>query len=160
MNRRLEEMGIEILPEAPDPEVRYVRVLTEDVVILPAFGVTVTEMAYLSAKGCVVVDTTCGSVLNVWKKVNRCARDGFTVVIHGKHYHEETRATASQMAGQPGAHYLCVRDLRETSVLCAYLRGRSAARRCSGRSPPPPVSASTRSAICSASASPTRRRCS
>jgi 4-hydroxy-3-methylbut-2-enyl diphosphate reductase len=127
VNRRLEEMGIEILPEAPDPGVRYLRVLTEDVVILPAFGVTVTEMAYLSAKGCVVVDTTCGSVLNVWKKVNRCARDGFTVVIHGKHYHEETRATASQMAGQPGAHYLCVRDLRETSVLCAYLRGEQSA---------------------------------
>ena len=70
-----------------------------------------------------LVDTTCGSVLNVWKKVNRCARDGFTVVIHGKHYHEETRATASQTLGHAGAHYLCVRDVKEAAVVCDYLRG-------------------------------------
>ena len=44
-----------------------------------------------------VVDTTCGSVLNVWKRVESYARDGFTSLIHGKHYHEETRATASQV---------------------------------------------------------------
>jgi 4-hydroxy-3-methylbut-2-enyl diphosphate reductase len=123
VNRRLQEMGIELLPESPDPAARYARVLGDDVVILPAFGVTVTEMAHLSSKGCVLVDTTCGSVLNVWKKVHRCARDGFTVVIHGKHYHEETRATASQTLGHPGAHYLCVRDVREAGVLCAWLRG-------------------------------------
>ena len=123
VNRRLGEMGIEILPDTPEPAMRYAQVGADDVVILPAFGVTTTEMAHLLAKGCVLVDTTCGSVLNVWKKVNRCARDGFTVVIHGKHYHEETRATASQTLGYPGAHYLCVRDLRETELLCAYVRG-------------------------------------
>jgi 4-hydroxy-3-methylbut-2-enyl diphosphate reductase len=71
----------------------------------------------------VLVDTTCGSVLNVWKKVNRCARDGFTVIIHGKHYHEETRATASQTLRHADAHYLCVRDVRETTLVCGYLRG-------------------------------------
>ena len=123
VNRRLEEMAIEILPESADPAIRYARVLGDDVVILPAFGVTVTDMAYLSAKGCVLVDTTCGSVLNVWKKVHRCVRDGFTVVIHGKHYHEETRATASQTLGHPCAHYLCVRDVGEAGILCAWLRG-------------------------------------
>ena len=127
VNRRLGEMGIEILPEAADAASRYARVSADDVVILPAFGVTSTEMAHLSARGCVLVDTTCGSVLNVWKKVNGYARDGFTVVIHGKYYHEETRATASQTLGHPGAHYLCVRDLRETDLLCSYLRGTIAA---------------------------------
>src|SRR4051812_4241774 len=116
-------MGICILPDSKDAAVRYARVGPGDVLILPAFGVTVTEMAYLATKGCVLVDTTCGSVLNVWKKVNRCARDGFTVLIHGKHYHEETRATASQTLGHANAHYLCVRDVRETAVVCGYLRG-------------------------------------
>ena len=55
-----------------------------------------------ATKGCVLVDTTCGSVLNVWKNVHRYARDGFTAVIHGKHYHEETKATASQALDPPG----------------------------------------------------------
>jgi 4-hydroxy-3-methylbut-2-enyl diphosphate reductase len=43
-----------------------------------------------------VVDTTCGSVLSVWKRVTRYAQKGFTSIIHGKYYHEETKATASQ----------------------------------------------------------------
>jgi 4-hydroxy-3-methylbut-2-enyl diphosphate reductase len=73
------------------------------------------------------VDTTCGSVLNVWKNVHRYARDGFTSVIHGKHYHEETKATASQALTHPGGQYLCVRDLAETDVVCAFVRGELAA---------------------------------
>ena len=68
-----------------------------DVVILPAFGVTIADFEALRAIGCVLVDTTCGSVLNVWKRVESYARDGFTALIHGKYYHEETRATASQV---------------------------------------------------------------
>jgi len=47
-----------------------------------------------SAPGCTLVDTTCGSVLNVWKNVKRYAADGHTAVIHGKYWHEETRAEA------------------------------------------------------------------
>jgi len=53
-------------------------------VILPAFGVTVRDFERLRAIGCVLVDTTCGSVLNVWKRVESYARDGFTALIHGK----------------------------------------------------------------------------
>src|SRR5437868_7913216 len=71
-------------------------VKAEDVVILPAFGVTIQDFETLRQIGCVMVDTTCGSVLNVWKRVESYARDGFTSLIHGKYYHEETRATASQ----------------------------------------------------------------
>jgi 4-hydroxy-3-methylbut-2-enyl diphosphate reductase len=93
-------------------------------VILPAFGVSVPELAHLSSKQCVLVDTTCGSVLNVWKKVHYYARDGYTVIIHGKHYHEETRATASQALTHEGGHYLCVRDVAETEKVCDYIRGR------------------------------------
>jgi 4-hydroxy-3-methylbut-2-enyl diphosphate reductase len=123
VNTRLQNMGICLLPDSRDPGVRYAPVQPEDVVILPAFGVTAGEMAFLSSKGCVLVDTTCGSVLNVWKKVNRCARDGYTVIIHGKHYHEETRATASQALTHPGSHYVCVRDVAETAIVCGFITG-------------------------------------
>ena len=74
-----------------------------------------------------LVDTTCGSVLNVWKNVHRYARDGFTSVIHGKHYHEETKATASQALTHPGGHYLCVRDRPEAQLVCDFIRGTVAA---------------------------------
>jgi 4-hydroxy-3-methylbut-2-enyl diphosphate reductase len=123
VNGRIQALGIEILPDHRSPEERYRRVEATDVVILPAFGVSVTEMQFLRAKGCVLVDTTCGSVLNVWKNVHRYARDGFTAVIHGKHYHEETKATASQALTHPGGHYLCVKDRPEAEELCAFIRG-------------------------------------
>jgi 4-hydroxy-3-methylbut-2-enyl diphosphate reductase len=123
VNMRLRDMGIRILEESTDPGVHYADVRAGDVVILPAFGVPVQDMPVLQERGCVLVDTTCGSVLNVWKKVHFYARDGFTVIIHGKHYHEETRATASQASLHPGGRYLCVRDLADTEVLASFIRG-------------------------------------
>ena len=127
VNRRLGEMGIEILAPGYDadgkPVFDYAGVSPEDVVILPAFGVTVRDFETLRGLGCVVVDTTCGSVLNVWKRVDSYARDGFTALIHGKHYHEETRATASQVERFPGGQYLVVRDMSEAQLVCAYIEG-------------------------------------
>jgi len=70
------------------------------------------------------VDTTCGSVLNVWKRVDAYARDGFTALIHGKYYHEETRATASQVEKYPGGTYVVVRDMAEAQVVMDYIEGR------------------------------------
>jgi 4-hydroxy-3-methylbut-2-enyl diphosphate reductase len=127
VNGRLERLGIRILPEAKGPAERYAEVGTGDVVILPAFGVTVTEMEHLRGKGCVLVDTTCGSVLNVWKNVHQYAREGFTAVIHGKHHHEETKATASQALTYAGGRYLCVRDREEAALACDFIRGRLSA---------------------------------
>ncbi len=123
VNGRIQALGIRILPDHRSPEERYAAVETADVVILPAFGVPVGELQHLRAKGCVLVDTTCGSVLNVWKNVHRYARDGFTSVIHGKHYHEETKATASQALTHPGGHYLCVKDRPEAQIVCDFVRG-------------------------------------
>ena len=129
VNRRLGEMGIEILAPGQDadgkPVFDYGGVTPEDVVILPAFGVTIRDFETLRGLGCVVVDTTCGSVLNVWKRVDSYARDGFTALIHGKHYHEETRATASQVERYAGGAYLVVRDMSEAQMVCAYIEGRS-----------------------------------
>jgi len=127
VNRRLGEMGIEILTPGHDadgkPLFDYADVSPRDVVILPAFGVSVRDFETLRGLGCVVVDTTCGSVLNVWKRVESYARDGFTALIHGKHYHEETRATASQVERYPGGQYLVVRDMSEAQLVCAYIEG-------------------------------------
>ena len=73
VNGRIEKLGIRILPDHRSPEERYADVDAADVVILPAFGVSVAELEHLRSKGCVLVDTTCGSVLNVWKNVRRYA---------------------------------------------------------------------------------------
>jgi 4-hydroxy-3-methylbut-2-enyl diphosphate reductase len=62
-------------------------------------------------------------VLNVWKNVHKYAREGFTAVIHGKHYHEETKATASQALTHQGGQYLCVRDKDEAELVCGFIRG-------------------------------------
>jgi 4-hydroxy-3-methylbut-2-enyl diphosphate reductase len=121
-------MGVGFLAPAPvapgAPAVDYAPVGAEDVVILPAFGVTIHVFAYLRELGCVIVDTTCGSVLNVWKRVDAYARDGFTALIHGKHYHEETRATASQVEKYEGGSFLVVRDMAEAKLVCEYIEGR------------------------------------
>src|SRR5918912_904868 len=123
VNAKLRDMGIEFLG-AKGKGFDYAQVRPEDVVILPAFGVTIHDFETLRALGCVVVDTTCGSVLNVWKRVDSYARDGFTCLIHGKYYHEETRATASQVEKHPGGRYLVVRNMDEARVVCDYIEGR------------------------------------
>jgi 4-hydroxy-3-methylbut-2-enyl diphosphate reductase len=115
-------MGIEfLLPGANGLD--YSTVRPEDVVILPAFGVTIRDFETLRAIGCVMVDTTCGSVLNVWKRVESYARDGFTSLIHGKYYHEETRATASQAQKYTGGQYFVVRNMEEARVVCDFIEG-------------------------------------
>jgi 4-hydroxy-3-methylbut-2-enyl diphosphate reductase len=124
VNAKLRGMGIEILEPNADGVFDFSGVRTEDVVILPAFGVTIAAFEALRAVGCVLVDTTCGSVLNVWKRVEAYARDGYTALIHGKYYHEETRATASQVLKYPGGAYLVVRDMNEAREVCEYIEGR------------------------------------
>jgi 4-hydroxy-3-methylbut-2-enyl diphosphate reductase len=60
-------------------------------------------------------------VLNVWKRVESYAHDGFTAVIHGKHWHEETKATASQVTKFPGGRYLVVLNMDEARVVCDFI---------------------------------------
>ncbi len=119
VNEQLRSRGIRFLT---DPGEQSSALGPSDVVILPAFGVTIGEMAHLDGQGCTMVDTTCGSVLNVWKNVKRYAEDGFTAVIHGKFWHEETRATASQTMKYPEGRYLIVLDRAEADIACDYIR--------------------------------------
>ncbi len=119
VNDQLRAQGIRFLTDPGES----IDVLTpNDVVILPAFGVPIELLQQLEQRGCTMVDTTCGSVLNVWKNVKRYARDGFTSVIHGKYRHEETRATASQALNTANGHYLVVLDHDEARVVCEYIR--------------------------------------
>ena len=119
VNDRLRTKGIRFLTDAGvDAE----GLGPEDVIVLPAFGVTTSEMVRFGKLGCVLVDTTCGSVLNVWKNVKRYAVDGLTSVIHGKVWHEETQATASQALDENGGHFLVVLNLEETEEVCDYIR--------------------------------------
>jgi 4-hydroxy-3-methylbut-2-enyl diphosphate reductase len=118
VNDQLRARGIRILTDAGEDRAQLGR---DDVVILPAFGVSISEMAALEQQGCTLVDTTCGSVLNVWKNVRRYAVDGFTSIIHGKVNHEETRATASQATGN-GGHFLVILDADEAAIVCDFIR--------------------------------------
>jgi len=117
VNEKLRSMGIRFLSDEPGS---IDRLGPEAVVILPAFGVTVAQLQQLEGRGCTLIDTTCGSVLNVWKNVRRYAENGYTSVIHGKVWHEETQATASHAVSY-GGRYLVVLDDREASIVCDYI---------------------------------------
>ena len=119
VNDKLRAMGVRFLSDSPGA---IEQLQPDDVVILPAFGVTVAMLQQLERRGCTLVDTTCGSVLNVWKNVRRYAEGGYTSVIHGKVWHEETQATASQ-AVEAGGRFLVVFDDRETAIVCEFVRG-------------------------------------
>mgnify|MGYP000846260303 FL=1 len=123
VNRRLQAMDIEFLYPAEGGVFDFSDVTPEDVVIIPAFGVTLRDFETLLTIGCILVDTTCGSVLNVWKRVKSYSRDGFTAIIHGKYKHEETRATSSQVKKYENGKHLIVRDMEEAQSVCAYIRG-------------------------------------
>jgi len=119
VNNQLRDQGIRFLS---DPGESLDNLTPEDVVILPAFGTTIELLNDLVGRGCTLVDTTCGSVLNVWKNVKRYAEDGYTAIIHGKYWHEETRATASQALHARGGAYLVVLDRAEAGTVCDYIR--------------------------------------
>lgn len=94
----------------------------EDVVILPAFGTELSFLQQIKARGCQIVDTTCGDVMSVWKRVRKYASESVTSIIHGKAEHEETKATSSRARGDGKAHYLVVLTLADTDYVCDYIR--------------------------------------
>lgn len=98
-----------------------------DLVIVPAFGAPTEVLDDLSARGVDVqaYDTTCPFVVRVWKKGAKIGGEGYTVVVHGKRTHEETRATFSRAAAS--APVVVVRDLAETEALVAVVEGREGA---------------------------------
>ncbi len=122
VNRQLEDMGIVSLPwkEMDD---QYDTLSDDDVVLVPAFGAPTSFMDKIGEAGCYVIDTTCGDVMKVWRRVRNYAKTGATSIIHGKKGHEETRATASRAEGDDGkGHYLVILTLDEADYVCDYIR--------------------------------------
>ena len=122
VNRQLTEMGVVSIPIS-EHESAISTLSSEDVVIVPAFGAETRLMKLISERGCLVVDTTCGDVMSVWKRVRQYAKNGFTSIIHGKASHEETRATSSRAMGDDGmGNYLVVLTLADVDYVCDYIR--------------------------------------
>src|SRR5213593_1965028 len=120
VNDQIRNLGIQTMPPKPT-EAEMSRLSAEDVVIIPAFGTEVSTRKTLQEKGCVMVDTTCGDVMSVWKRVRQYSKESVTSIIHGKAKHEETKATTSQATAYEAGHYLVVYDLAETDYVCDYL---------------------------------------
>ncbi len=123
VNDQIRAMGIKLLTgKEKDAEIDDLK--EGDVVIIPAFGTEVATRRKLEERGCRFVDTTCGDVMSVWKRVRQYSQDQVTSIIHGKAWHEETKATSSQARANGGGHYLVVYNLAETDSVCDYiLRG-------------------------------------
>lgn len=122
VNRQLREMDIVSLPWK-EIDATYDELGPEDVVIVPAFGAPTHFMAKLDERGCYTVDTTCGDVMKVWRRVRGYAKEGVTSIIHGKAGHEETRATASRAAGEDGqGHYLVILTIADADYIADFIR--------------------------------------
>lgn len=122
VNAQLAEMGVRHLKARPTED-QLASLKADDIVIVPAFGAEVSTVNAVKAIGCQIVDTTCGDVMSVWKRVRQNAKEEVTSIIHGKSSHEETRATASRALGnEGGGHYLIVLNAEETDIVCDYIR--------------------------------------
>ncbi len=124
VNQQLRDMGITSLPWREISK-EYDALTEDDVVIIPAFGAPTRFMDKLSDIGCHVIDTTCGDVMKVWRRVREYATNNVTSIIHGKANHEETRATASRALGtQKNGHYLIILTDNDAAMVCDYIRGK------------------------------------
>ncbi len=120
VNDQIRNLGIITISNKPTEE-EISRLRQEDVVIIPAFGTEVATRRKLEEKGCILVDTTCGDVMSVWKRVRQYSKESVTSIIHGKAKHEETKATTSQATAYGTGHYLVVFTLSETQYVCDYI---------------------------------------
>lgn len=122
VNDQISHMGIvSISPQPRDAELASLNLTADDIVIIPAFGTEVSTRQKLEATGCEMVDTTCGDVMSVWKRVRQYSKEAVTSIIHGKAKHEETKATTSQATAYGSGHYLVVFTLAETDYVCNYI---------------------------------------
>ena len=124
VNAQLDAFGLLHLPWRMD-DPAYDALTPEDVVIMPAFGVSVELRRLLDSKGVTLVDSTCGNVIKVWQRVRAYASAGVTSIIHGKARHEESMATASQSQGADGkGNFLVVFDADDARLVAEYINGR------------------------------------
>ncbi len=124
VNQDLRERGIEFLRSTSGEQlIPFDTLVKGDVVIIPAFGASVEILRDLEKRGADVTsyDTTCPFVEKVWKRSTQIGKKDYTIVVHGKRYHEETRATFSH--AKESAPVVVVRDLGEARILADFILG-------------------------------------
>jgi len=122
VNDQIRNLGIQIISAKPTDE-DLSQLQPGDAVIIPAFGTEVSTRKKIELKvgRDNIVDTTCGDVMSVWKRVRQYSKESVTSIIHGKAKHEETKATTSQARAYGSGHYLVVFTLAETDYVCDYI---------------------------------------
>ena len=124
VNNDLIERGVQFLQDTNGKQLIPFDILTpDDVVIIPAFGAPLDIIALLESKNIKTeaYNTTCPFVERVWKKSESIGKDNYTIIIHGKHNHEETKATFSRSDKHNKA--IIVRDITESKLLAEYILG-------------------------------------
>ena len=122
INGKLKEKGVYYLKRNAQNLLITDELLAGDVVVVSAFGTDFRDIQNLKQKGVTIVDLTCGAIINVWKRVEGYAKNGFITVMHGKRHHEETRATVSQAVKEGGA-YIIIENVSEARELASVIRG-------------------------------------
>jgi len=124
VNADLASRGIKFIMDTDGTQfISWEKIGKDDVVIIPAFGTTIEIENLLLDKGVEVqkYNTTCPFVEKVWNRAEKLGTDNYTIVIHGKPKHEETRATFSHSAAK--GHSVVVRDMEEAQRLANYVTG-------------------------------------
>ena len=124
VNADLRERGVQFLQDTEGRQIIPFSALNpDDVVIIPAFGTTLEIEKELNSKGITTekYNTTCPFVEKVWNRSDQIAGKGYSIIIHGKPRHEETRATFSHASLNAPA--VIVNDMKETAELAKYIKG-------------------------------------
>ena len=125
VNEDLLSHGIQFIQDTTGKQlVSWDELTAEDVVIIPAFGATVEIIDILTQKGVNIekYNTTCPFVEKVWIRSEKLGIEKHTIIIHGQHNHEETRATFSHSSQNGPA--MVVKNMEETKVLASYILGK------------------------------------
>lgn len=125
VNKDLKERGVQFINESDGTRtIDFADLNEDDIVVIPAFGTKVEIEKKLQDKGIDVhkYETTCSFVKRVWKRSEQLGANGATIVIHGKHKHEETKATFSHTVQNTAA--VVIRDYKEAQILCDIITGR------------------------------------
>ena len=123
VNNDLKKKGIRFLQDTGGKElIPFDSLLPSDIIITPAFGTSLEVNEILKSKGIHTenYNTTCPFVEKVWNRSGQIAEKNFTVIIHGKPGHEETRATFSHAAA--GGPAMIIRDMEEAVLLAAFIK--------------------------------------
>jgi 4-hydroxy-3-methylbut-2-en-1-yl diphosphate reductase len=124
VNSDLQQLGVDFLMDTSGNQlIPFEELKPEDVVIIPAFGTTLKIEEKLQSLGIEIrkYDTTCPFVERVWKKSEKLGEGSYTIIIHGKYNHEETRATFSR--SQMNAPSIIIKDIKEAEKLGAFIKG-------------------------------------